>query len=138
MFSTYLALTALPLTLVHGLTISNPTETVTSTGPITILWQMSSGDPSRYLCSDGAVVRVLVALHLCHLVPHPCLDLDLAPPPPPMRASASGSSTCALSTAPSTSSAASTASTSAFNAASRMQVGGTGVLTAVLAWVITI
>ncbi|KAK0435018.1 Ser-Thr-rich glycosyl-phosphatidyl-inositol-anchored membrane family-domain-containing protein [Armillaria borealis] len=48
MFSTYLALAALPLTLVHGLTISNPTETVTSTGPITISWQTSSGDPSVF------------------------------------------------------------------------------------------
>ncbi|PBK92361.1 hypothetical protein ARMGADRAFT_1105122 [Armillaria gallica] len=48
MFSTYLTLTALPLTLVHGLTISNPTETVTSTGPITISWQTSSGDPSVF------------------------------------------------------------------------------------------
>ncbi|PBK70188.1 hypothetical protein ARMSODRAFT_866734, partial [Armillaria solidipes] len=36
------------LTLVHGLTISNPTETVTSTGPITISWQTSSGDPSVF------------------------------------------------------------------------------------------
>ncbi len=48
MFSAYLALAALPLTLVHGLTISNPTETVTSTGPITITWQTSSGDPSVF------------------------------------------------------------------------------------------
>ncbi|KAK0435015.1 hypothetical protein EV421DRAFT_1661638, partial [Armillaria borealis] len=36
------------LTLVHGLTISNPIETVTSTGPITISWQTSSGDPTVF------------------------------------------------------------------------------------------
>ncbi|PBK79275.1 hypothetical protein ARMGADRAFT_858753, partial [Armillaria gallica] len=41
-------LAALPLVLVHRLTISNPTETVTSMGPITIMWQTSSGDPSVF------------------------------------------------------------------------------------------
>ncbi|PBK92291.1 hypothetical protein ARMGADRAFT_1031170 [Armillaria gallica] len=156
MFSTYLALTVLPLTLVHGLTISNWTETVTSTGPISISWPTSS-DPYRGLAEMGTPLssRIspisMISTLKRVLSPSPRLS---APLPQRRRwglstsgsgsASVSGSTTHASSASasaldsftrtssatPSTSSAASTAS-SAFNAASRAQVGGAGILVAI-------
>ncbi|KAK0186155.1 hypothetical protein F5146DRAFT_1069529 [Armillaria mellea] len=184
MFSAYLALAALPLTLVHGLTISNPTETVTSTGSHHHLLINQSFNNQYAIANNVDSSLGSLSLTLPQIPAEDGYTIELVnisnindiyaqtgtfSVAEPVSSSASASSTGSASQSGSSASAsasgsasassgsasallhprvvhprppppqpASTASSSAFNAASRAQVGGAGILAAVLAWVVAI